>query len=58
VSATRETGTAGRIVGHGGCGRLDAVYKVGFSNRILRYINFLGYIRQTLINLFMNNASY
>ena len=37
-----------RIVGHGGCGRLERWTRVGFSNQILRHINRLGYVRQTL----------
>lgn len=43
-----------RIVGHGGCGSLDAVGRVGISNQILRYINRLGYIRQLAGLTFVN----
>jgi hypothetical protein len=35
-----------RIVGHGGCGRPGCRRRVGFSNRILRNIKRLSYIRQ------------
>jgi hypothetical protein len=45
-----------RIVGHGGCGWLDAVDRVGLNNRILRYINRLGYIRQSRRPIIMNKA--
>ena len=45
-----------RIVGHGGCGRLDAVDRVGFNNRILRYINRLSYIRQQPEAALMNKT--
>ena len=45
-----------RIVGHGGCGWLDAVDRVGFNNRILRHINRLGHIRQPLEPAVMNKT--
>ena len=45
-----------RIVDHGGCGRLDAVERVGVNNRILRHINRLGYIRQTITHPFVNKT--
>lgn len=45
-----------RIVGHGGCGRLDGVDGVGFNDRILRHINRLGYIRQPLRRPVMNKT--
>jgi len=45
-----------RIVGHGGCGRLDGVDRVGFNNRILRHINRLGYIRQSVRRTVMNKT--
>ncbi len=45
-----------RIVGHGGCGRLDAVDRVGFNNQILRHINRLGYIRQPVRRAVMNKT--
>ena len=45
-----------RIVGHGGCGRLDGVDRVGFNNRILRHINRLGYIRQPRRQAIMNKT--
>ena len=35
-----------RIVGHGGCGSCGWVGRIGFSNRILRHIKSLCYIRQ------------
>jgi len=41
-----------------GVARLDAVEWVGFSNRILRHINRLGYIRQPLTPALMNKTGY
>ena len=40
----REGG--GCIVRHGGCGSLEAVCRIGFSNQILRCFKCLSYIRQ------------
>ena len=45
-----------RIVRHGGCGRLDGVDGVGFSNQILRQINRLGYTRQSKSGPVMNKT--
>ncbi len=43
-----------RIVGHGGCGWLDAAKRVGSDNRILRHINRLDYTRQPFTRAVMN----
>ena len=40
----------------GGCGRIDRVDRVGFNNRILRYINRLSYIRQQPEAALMNKT--
>ena len=46
----------GRIVGHGGCGRPGCRRRIGFSNRILRHINRLRYIRQPVTTAVMNKT--
>jgi hypothetical protein len=51
-----KTERQSRIVDHGGCGQLDEVDRVDFRNRILRHINRLGYIRQTITHPFVNKT--
>ena len=45
-----------RIVGHGGCGSRDVVGRTGLSNRILRQINRLCYIRQPCEHALMHKT--